>query len=222
MFRPSIWRSLKRLIFKGKLPPRHRRLEWDAEWRFNKVAKHLSPNDIAIDCGANVGKFTHLLGKTGAMVYAFEPDPYCFEILKSKFEGRPNIRLFNKAVGAENGKTALYRSKDFESDPTFFSQASSLYASKTNVDATQCITVDQVDLIEFIATLPRVSLLKIDIEGAEVPVIEKLLDTGMIDKVGHTFAETHERNIPELVARTAALRKRITAEKRSNLDLDWA
>lgn len=80
----------------------------------------------------------------------------------------------------------------------------------------------QLDLIAFIDALPRrVSVLKLDVEGAEVPVLEKLLDTRVIDKINHIFAETHERKVPELAARTLALRNRIAFERRNKLNLDW-
>ena len=52
----------------------------------------------------------------------------------------------------------------------------------------------QVDLVASIeARSKRVALLKLDIEGSEVPVLERLLDTRVIDKIDFVFAETHER-----------------------------
>jgi hypothetical protein len=47
------------------------------------------------------------------------------------------------------------------------------------------------------------------------------LDTGVVDKVGYVFVDTHEKEIPELAARTMALRDRITAEQRDNMNLNW-
>ncbi len=46
-------------------------------------------------------------------------------------------------------------------------------------------------------------------EGAEVPILESLLDGGLIDRADWVFAETHERIIPGLAERTIALRRRV-------------
>lgn len=181
----------------------------------------LHAGDIVIDCGANVGDFTRLLADTGATVYAFEPDPYCFGILEQTFANRSNVHLSNCAVGIENAKVELYRANNFEEDPNKLSKSSSLYGSKGNIDNSSSVTVQQLDLVEFIKNLPSVALLKVDVEGAEVPIIEKLLDTGVIDKIGSMFVETHERNIPELADRTLALRGRVAQERRRNINLDW-
>lgn len=83
--------------------------------------------------------------------------------------------------------------------------------------------MEQIDLVSFIDRLQRpVALLKMDIEGAEVTVLERLLDTGCIARVGHVFVETHEKRIPELAPRMQALRDRIAADDIKTINLDWS
>jgi FkbM family methyltransferase len=41
----------------------------------------LSPDDIAVDVGANVGLFTAVLARRSKKVIAFEPNPSCAEHL---------------------------------------------------------------------------------------------------------------------------------------------
>jgi hypothetical protein len=60
-----------------------------------------------------------------------------------------------------------------------------------------------------------------DIEGAEVPILENLLDTGLIERIDWVFAETHQIVIPELADRTMALRQRVLQEGWRNISLDW-
>jgi Methyltransferase FkbM domain len=116
----------------------------------------------------------------------------------------------------------LFRSPAFAINPDRYVQASSLFAAKADVTSTNSIIVEQIDLIPFIAELPdRVALLKLDIEGSEVPILERLLATGVVSRVDCIFAETHERIIPELVIRTAALRQRIERESLLHINLDW-
>jgi FkbM family methyltransferase len=217
------WMETVRLAIKTrKFPGKVRRGQWNAAVEFARLVERLTPDDIVIDCGANIGRFTRMLASTGATVYAFEPDPYCFARLTSEFALMPNVRLSNSAVGVSDQPIELYRVKDFETNPKLLSSSSTIYPSKRNVDSEHRICVQQVDLVAFVRSLPKkVTLLKIDIEGAEVPIFEKLLDSETIARIGHVFAETHERAIPELAARTRAIRKRILAEGRTNINLDW-
>jgi len=191
-------------------------------WQFEAKAAELQIGDIAIDCGASDGQCTRRLAATGATVYAFEPDPYGFAGLKAMFGGTANVKLRKQAVGIVPARVPLFRSPAFAVNPDRHVQASSLYASKADVTSTDSIIVEQIDLLSFIAALPhRVALLKLDIEGSEVPIIERLLDTGMVSRVDCIFAETHERIVPELLSRTVALRQRIARENLLHINLDW-
>lgn len=212
----------KHFAFEGKIPTKRRRAKWRADWQFQRLIQKLTPDDIVIDCGANVGDITKAFAETQATVYVFEPEPYCFPILENRFSGFPNVKLFNKAVGIENRAINLYRTQNFVEDPEFLSQSSSVYISKKNVCDSNAVEVEQIDFVSFVQTLPKkVAILKIDIEGAEVPVIEHLLDTNAIERIDYVFAETHEKQIPQLFERTVALRIRIAEEQRSNINLDW-
>jgi FkbM family methyltransferase len=222
VLQPSRLYWAKWLFLEGKVPTRRRLAKWKALWQFEHLVRTLGPDDVAIDCGANLGQYTHMLASTGSTVYAFEPDPFCFEKLTKAFGHVPNVKLFNQAVGVATGKTEFYRTIGFDSNPELLSLSSSVYRARIGADTLNAITVEQIDLVAFIAALPRrVEILKIDVEGAEVPILEKLLDTGVVDKVGYVFVDTHEKEIPELAARTMALRDRITAEQRDNMNLNW-
>ena len=54
-------------------------------------------NQVVVDIGASVGDFSLLASRSGARVFAFEPDPETFSYLKSNMEsnGRASVRLFN-------------------------------------------------------------------------------------------------------------------------------
>jgi FkbM family methyltransferase len=212
-----------RLSLRHRRIPRstRKRARWRAMWQFEKVAASLSPPEIAIDCGASGGDATRRLAANGATVYAFEPDPHGFGALLPMFKGAANVHLRNQAVGIDSRRIALYRTPHFADDPDRQVTASSVYASNTFVSPNS-IEVEQIDLVGFIGSLPQgVAILKMDIEGAEVPVLERLLDTGLIYRIGYVFAETHAHIIPELAERTKVLRERIVAERLRHVTLDW-
>ena len=201
---------------------RHRTPVRQAQWRFRQVCHRLGPDDTVIDCGANLGEVTARLARRGARVHAFEPDPYCFGRLQDRFGSRPNIVLHNAAVGAAGGTVRLYRSRFFAEDNALWSQSTSQYATKNNVDPSAHFDATVVDLATFVGALDgRVALLKIDIEGAEVAVLNRLIDDGLMDRIDAVFVETHERKIPELAEPTAALRQRIADLGLARVSLDW-
>jgi FkbM family methyltransferase len=115
----------------------------------------------------------------------------------------------------------LYRSKKFERRPQAATKSSSLYRRTVHGD-TDSVDVDVVDLSRFIENLGQpVDLLKLDVEGAEVEVVGRLIDRGIHKKIGVIFAETHERHSADIAARTLQLRARIASEGIDNINLDW-
>jgi len=222
MLLPGWLRAAGVLARQGRVPTRRRCAKTVAAWAFERVLQSLGPGDIAIDGGANVGKFTKMMAETGATVYAFEPDPYAIIRLRERVGQFPNVTIFNQAVGAADAFVTLYQAPGYEAAPDRMSISSSVYAMKNNVSADGGVAVEQIDLAAFIDRLERpVKLLKLDIEGAEVPVLEKLLESGVLDAIGHVFVETHERRIPELAQRTAMLRAQLATRRPGVVNLDW-
>ncbi len=186
-----------------------------------RVFRTLKAGDIAIDCGANVGKVTERMARRGVRVIAFEPNPHAFKVLQKKFEGNAAVECRNQAVAAEAGTFKLFLHQQSGEDPVHWSTGSSLLGFKKNVNPDQFVEVEVVDLCKLLETLPgSVQILKIDIEGAEVDLLNKLIDKGIHKKVGKILVETHER-IPELAQPTQKLRDRISNEKIDNIDLGW-
>jgi FkbM family methyltransferase len=190
---------------------------------FQEAAKRLGPGDVAIDCGANVGKFTLPLARTGARVYAFEPNPSAYQELLRKTDGVENVTVFHAAVTAEAGPVKLYLHRWDEKDPVHWSTGSSILKGKRNVREDRYVEVEGVQLSRFIRELDadRVSLLKMDIEGAEVDVLNQLLDDGLHQRIDLAFVEVHDRQIRSLAAPTRELRKRLAELGVEHFHLDW-
>ena len=78
--------------------------ETETHW----FVQSIRPGDVVVDLGANVGYYTILRGKlVGEIgrVYAFEPDPVGFEILRRnvRLNGLHNVVLEQKAVSSKPG-----------------------------------------------------------------------------------------------------------------------
>ena len=83
----------------------------------NILKQNIHSGNIVLDIGANIGYYTlimsKLVGSTGK-VYAFEPEPKNFEVLKKNIEltKLDNVILEQKALSDIDGVTYLELSKD--------------------------------------------------------------------------------------------------------------
>jgi FkbM family methyltransferase len=189
---------------------------------FGRFLDDLSPKGIAIDCGANVGSISERMAKTGARVYAFEPNPHAFQKLKERLENFENVTCINKGVWDRNASGKLYLHNEASKDEEFWSFASSIIKEKSNVDPGHSIEIQLVDLCEFIENLDQpVDLLKMDIEGAEYDILEKFLEKHLHHKVRMTLVETHDRKIKGLKEKSRRIRKIIKNKGVTNIKLSW-
>ncbi len=189
---------------------------------FDAYLKKINPEDIVIDCGANVGTITTQLAATGAKVYSFEPNPYAFAELKRNTELLNNVTLFNKGVWDRSTKIKLFLHKNAEDNPVYWSQGSSILVEKPNVNQENFVDIEVVDLIKFIQDLNhKVKFLKIDVEGAEYEILDKLIETGAYKLVDLIVAETHAHKIQNLIDKDKSIRAKIARNKIKNISLEW-
>lgn len=182
-------------------------------------------DEIAIDCGANIGDITEHLSKYGGTVYSFEPHPLAFEHLQTRFKGRPNVQCISKAVYTHNSTMKLYLHEGHEGDDNdelAHSNVSSLLDYKPNVSREKYVEVPVLDLCGFIEALgQRVRVLKLDVEGVEGAILQRLIETGIIQRIDCVFVETHENKIPELRGEMDEIRSLIKERRLRNIDLNW-
>lgn len=136
--------------------------------------KYIKKGDTVIDIGAHIGYHTlslaKLVGEKGK-VYAFEPCPNNFNLLKKNIEvnGYTNVELIQKAVSNFNGKSDLLINKKN-------SGAHHLSNKKDN----GCIGIDVLKL----DTLPiKPNFIKMDIEGREYLALEGMKELLTNNKV---------------------------------------
>jgi FkbM family methyltransferase len=213
---------LRKLRRKHRRDLRHAR----AESLLQGVASMLRPGDIAVDCGANRGDITAQLAATGAVVHAFEPDPYNLEKLAERFAGAKNVHLHAKAVGIADGSIRLMRAANWEANPDRASVKSTVIAGGLNIAEGGGIDVPVVDFPAFlrdqIAAHGRIAFIKMDIEGAELDLLSAMLKERLFDNIQLTVAETHERKFKDLREPFAALRAAIAeAYPPTRVNLDW-
>lgn len=192
------------------------------------ICSMLTPRDIVVDCGANVGAVTIELAQSGAHVHAFEPDPYAFEQLTKATSDHPNVTLHNAATGLEAGSARLLRADNFNDNPRGASVKSTLLEGGRKISGADenSVEVEVISLPDFLHKLHArhgdIAFLKMDIEGAELDILEHMLTENLFDLARLTVAETHEHKFKALRPRFRALRKAV-AEKHppTRVNLDW-
>ena len=210
--------------FPGRLGTEYQRkyLGISAQEEFDKAVNQLDEK-VCIDLGANIGKYTRLLASRAGLVIAFEPDPWLCVQLEENVSDLANVQIENVAVGTAAQEVLLYRHKKFAQDPIHRSESNSTLFMGNYLDRKNTVKVRQIDFVNYLENLRRsIGIIKIDIEGAEVELLEALFDRpDLLERIDYIFAETHERFLKELGPRVARLRERAKLIQRPRINLDW-
>jgi FkbM family methyltransferase len=132
------------------------------------LKKELKAGDTFIDIGANIGYYTLIAARAvgpKGRVFAFEPDPDNFALLKKNVEqnGYQNVTLVNRAVSNRAQTLRLFRSETNRGDHR-------VYDSK---DGRPSIGIKAVALDGYFLKMDKVvQFIKMDIQGAEALALE--------------------------------------------------
>jgi len=140
----------------------------DAVIELNVIRSHVSPTDIVCDIGANKGSFTFWLARWCGLgrVVAFEPQP---EIARRLVSDCRALNLSNVAV--EPAGVYSVSGTQTLTVPRGQSPAATLNGAAVKTDGDISYSVPVVTLDDYFSSGDRISLLKIDVEGAEFHVL---------------------------------------------------
>lgn len=140
--------------------------KWEDEtFRFLDAAT-AAPGAVLVDVGAWIGPVALYASPKVAKVLALEPDPIAHGELKANVaENAPNVEIWNAAVDNEPGELKLYVGEGLGNSET------------SSIGQGEAITVKTVtfDDLSKAAGDARV-ILKVDIEGHEYRVMDKLIE----------------------------------------------
>lgn len=68
---------------------------------------YVNGDDYVVEVGVWIGGGTLVLARLAREVYAFEPNPFSFEVLKHVTKQNSNVRIFNIALSDKDGKNYL-------------------------------------------------------------------------------------------------------------------
>lgn len=164
--RPFVEQSLEMLA--GEYEPETCRMLTEA----------LRPGAIAVDVGANIGYMTRVMaaavGPSGR-VFGFEPNPKLFPLTVRNNARSPQVWLFPLGLSDRASVSELYVPMDSMATGSLHASYAKLSASSRD-PRTQALRVQLAHGTRFLRDLgvDRIDLLKVDVEGHEVQVLEGL------------------------------------------------
>ena len=154
-----------------------------SSFHHRRISRYLNELDIEkiVDIGAHKGEFLENMLKIEKVksFYAFEPQKNIFNELKEKFSKNEKITLFNFAMDKEISNKKLRINKlsmtsslaEINDNSLYLKIKNFLIFSKSNFENEYEIQTNTVDKIFENINLQK-ALLKIDVEGFEMNVIE--------------------------------------------------
>jgi FkbM family methyltransferase len=177
--------------------------DWEEKERefMTQLNLNYNNNAIVMDIGASIGIYTILLSRIypKAKIIAIEASPTLFEMLRSNcklnnllFPGS-NVLLINKAISDKDDITTEFYEKHSMSTmlKEFLTNLSSTILTnqdELNKKLVRTVTID--NLVETIG-VNEISLLKIDVEGAEVLALKGAIKTLTHKKIKNMVIEYH-------------------------------
>ena len=158
--------------------------QYDEIWK-RQIYQLPDPNSVnlILDCGANIGMGTLYFGSQfpQASIISFEPDPKIFAILKRNCEawGIDRVTLNNSAVWTSDQGGLQFDAEGADSGSLVDSSPSEKQGNTIHVPAKR--------LKDYLKE--PIDLLKMDIEGAEVAVLEDC--DSSLECVKNLFVEYH-------------------------------
>lgn len=160
------------------------RMGWKRRSRSMEYAYHLRElvreGDHAIDIGANLGYYTvplsDLVGQSGR-VYAVEPVPVIFGVLKHNIGPRRNVVALNYALGAED--RTIEMANDSVAEAGYFGTGRNFVSGGNLSKGAVRFQAEMVQAYELFMHLERVDFIKCDIEGYErvvMPILKPLIE----------------------------------------------
>jgi FkbM family methyltransferase len=170
----------------------------------------LRPGDVVLDVGAYRGEWAEgMLARHRCRLYAFEPDPTSFPHLVERLRGHAGAVPCEYGLGGADREAELalaaFGSSVFGADGAFGSRT---------------VRIRDVAAVFDELGLERVDLLKINIEGGEFDLLDRLLGTPWIDRVRLLMVQFHEWH-PHAHRRRWAIRRALRRTHREVWCYSW-
>ena len=169
----------------------------------------INENSIVIDVGAFTGDWAQfIVDRYNPTIYAFEPDPINYKQLEDKATTNHKLKPMFYGIGDTNEKVKI----------SLKGLGSSIFkdADKTDNIKTAETEIRSIERVWQELELGTVDLMKINIEGAEFPLLEKMIKEDLLKNVDSFMIQFHEWH-----PRAYSRRKKILKELSKTHKMVW-
>lgn len=168
----------------------------------------LQRNSVVFDCGGYEGEWAAAIrDKYQCAVFVFEPVVRYANVLADRFRCDQAVRTFSFGLHSRNDRARIHLAAN----------ASSLFGTTGDEE-----DIDLRDVVEVLRELdlPRINLMKINIEGGEFDLLDRLLETRLVECIDHIQVQFH-RFVPDAVNRRQRIRERLSRTHRLRYDYEF-
>ena len=188
-------RFLRPIVHSSKDRTRVKKINSDVTKLLPGLAQeNLLESSLVVDLGANRGDFTMWSLRKGASVICFEPHPVAFQYLSKRTACLKGVHRIQAAVSSNSSFTPLFVHPDAVSDQLGYSIRSSIKQEKVGfVPYEQVLAFSFEEILE---CLPKITVLKVDIEGSEKEIWPQIKSN--YKKIKYLLMEVHDQINPSL------------------------
>ncbi len=140
----------------------------------------LTDQSLVIDLGGYKGQWaSDIYAKYNCTLLVFEPVTLYYNQLVERFKRNPKIKIFHLALAQSKGTEQIGLSDE----------GSSLFI---HTSATEIIQLEDVATFFKEYPIDQVDLLKINTEGAEYALLNRLIETGLIKNIQQLHIQFHD------------------------------
>ena len=165
----------------------HSRWMWDNGDDTHRLNyEELTPESTVVDVGGYLGEWSEKIkDKYNPNIYILEPIHSYYEGLVKKFGNEDKIKIFNFGLSSSSGKVKI----------NLDNASSSLYKPGTG---SQEVEISTVDSFMEDNSIEEIDLMKINIEGAEYTLLDRMIKSGIIEIVDNLQIQFHEEHENEI------------------------
>ncbi len=148
----------------------------DYELRFNY---NLGEGSVVLDLGGYQGQWaSDLFSRYRCHIFVFEPVSGFAKRIRTRFRNNDKIEVFRFGLGRHSRSESIHISAD----------GSSLFGTSSN-----CEQIKIIDVKDWINKrgIDKIALIKINIEGGEYELLDRLIETDLIKKIENIQVQFH-------------------------------
>lgn len=140
---------------------------------------NLNENSVIMDLGGFTGVWVQqMVERYNCNAYVVEPLEETYNVLLSRFQSNPKVKVLNVGVATEDKEGIIYLSGD---------------GSSSNIQNENGVKVEFRTINHILNKwgLTEIDLLQINIEGDEYPVVAHMIETGIVSKFKNIQIQFH-------------------------------